>query len=167
MLTPKREGHGDRRSKSTSRSASAAVRRPVAERWRGEKRFRAARAAASRPRPRRVHGAVLVLAVAVGSYAVMLGLMWLTFARTGEGTFVMLVVSLVFASFAVVPLIIRRLARQDAAAESRSLREYLVQSMDTLTGPLNARAALVQIVVVPALLTLCLAGIAIAMALAR
>jgi hypothetical protein len=39
--------------------------------------------------------------------------------------------------------------------------------MDTLTGPLNARAALVQIMVVPALLTLCLVGIAIALALAR
>ena len=39
--------------------------------------------------------------------------------------------------------------------------------MDTLTGPLEVRAALVQIIVVPTLLTLCLVGIAIAVALAR
>jgi hypothetical protein len=113
MLAPKREGHGERRGKSTNRRTSPTVRRPVAERWREEKPPRAARAPASRPRPRRVQGAVLVLALAVGSYAAMVALMWLTFARTGEGAFVMLVVTLVFASFAAVPVIILRLARQD------------------------------------------------------
>jgi type IV secretory pathway VirB2 component (pilin) len=73
---------------------------------------------------------------------------------------------LVFAAFAVVPLIILRLANRDAGAEPVSFREYLERGMDTLTGPLSGRAALVQIIVVPALLTLCLVGIAIAMGFA-
>ena len=79
----------------------------------------------------------------------------------------MLVVTLVFATFAVVPLIIFRLARRDTTIKPVSFRQYLKRSMDTLTGRLEGRAALVQIILVPALLTLCLVGIAVAVALAR
>ena len=57
--------------------------------------------------------------------------------------------TLVFAAFAVVPLIILRLARRDAATEPVSFREYFERGMDTLTGPMNGCAALVQIIVVP------------------
>jgi type IV secretory pathway VirB2 component (pilin) len=74
---------------------------------------------------------------------------------------------LVFAAFAAVPLLTLRLGRREAAAKRVSFREYLEQSIDTLTGPLSGRAALVQIIVVPVLLTLCLVGIAVALALAR
>ena len=52
------------------------------------------------------------------------------------------------------------------ARRQRALK-VLGRSMDTLTGPLSGRAALVQIIVVPALLMLCLVGIAVALALAR
>ena len=165
MLAQKRERHRDRRRKSTSRSTTPTARRPVAELWREEEPSAAAPKPASGPRPRDVHAGGLALAL--GFYAAMVALMWLTFARTGEGTFVLIVVTLVFAAFAVVPLIILRLARRDAAAEPVSFREYLARGMDTLTGPMSGRAALVQIIVVPALLTLCLVGIAIALALAR
>jgi type IV secretory pathway VirB2 component (pilin) len=103
----------------------------------------------------------------VGFYGAMVALMWLTFARTGEGALFMLIVTLVFAAFAAVPLLTLRLGRREAAAKPVSFREYLGQSIDTLTGPLSGRAALVQIIVVPVLLTLCLVGIAVALALAR
>jgi type IV secretory pathway VirB2 component (pilin) len=108
-----------------------------------------------------------VLALVLGLYAAMVGLTWLAFARIGEDVAVLLVVTLVFATFVVVPLVILRLGREDEAGQSVSFREFLDRGMDTLTGPLGGRAALVQIIVVPALLTLCLIGIAIALALAR
>jgi type IV secretory pathway VirB2 component (pilin) len=132
---------------------------------REEKRSSAAPIPRSRPRPGEVHsGAVALL---VGFYGAMVALMWLTFARTGEGALFMLIVTLVFAAFAAVPLLTLRLGRREAAAKPVSFREYLGQSIDTLTGPLSGRAALVQIIVVPVLLTLCLVGIAVALALAR
>jgi EamA domain-containing membrane protein RarD len=167
MLAPKREGHRDRRRKSATRSRLPTARSAVVELWR--KRGDPADASTSmRRRQRRpMRAGVMVSTLALGSYAAMVGLMWLTFARTGEGLFVMLVVSLVFATFAVVPLIVFRLARRDIAIDPLSFRQYLERSMDTLTGRLEGRAALVQIIGVPALLTLCLVGIAIAVALAR
>jgi type IV secretory pathway VirB2 component (pilin) len=132
---------------------------------REEKRSTTAPTPRSRPRPGEVHsGAVALL---VGFYGAMVALMWLTFARTGEGALFMLIVTLVFAAFAAVPLLTLRLGRREAAAKPVSFREYLGQSIDTLTGPLSGRAALVQIIVVPVLLTLCLVGIAVALALAR
>ena len=167
MLAPKRERRRDRRRTSTKRRPSPSARGAVAKLWRQAERAAAAPMPASRLRPRGVRGGVLVLALALGSYAAMVALMWLTFARTGEGLFVMLIVTLVFAAFVALPLTLLRLARRESAAEPASPREYLERSTDTLTGPLNGRAALVQIIVVPALLTLCFAGIAIALALAR
>jgi uncharacterized membrane protein len=77
-----------------------------------------------------------VLALVLGFYAAMVGLMWLAFARIGEDAAVLLVVTLVFVTFAVVPLIILRLARQDEAGQYVSFREFLDREMDTLTGPL-------------------------------
>lgn len=165
MLAPKREGHHDRRRRSSGSSTSPTARR-VPKPWRQEGRFWAARAPA-RWRPRKVRAGVVVLALGLGCYAAMVALMWLTFARTGEEASVMLVVTLVFAVFAVVPLLILRLARRDAPADGVSFREYLERSMDTRTGPLNGRAALAQIIAVPALLTVCLVGITIALTLAR
>jgi hypothetical protein len=108
-----------------------------------------------------------VLALVLGFYAAMVGLMWLAFARIGEDAAVLLVVTLVFVTFAVVPLILLRLGREEEVGTSISFREFLDAEMDTLTGPLGGRAALVQIIVVPALLTLCLIGIAVALTLAR
>jgi hypothetical protein len=133
------------------------------------KKAHSADAAASMRRRQRpqMRAGVVVPTLTLGSYAAMVALMWLTFARTGEGLFVMLVVTLVFATFAAVPLLIFLLARGDTAIEPVSFREYLARSMDTLTGRLQGRAALVQIIGVPTLLTLCLVGIAIAVALAR
>ena len=132
---------------------------------RREGRSSAAPILPSRPRLGEVHsGAVALL---LGFYGAMVGLMWLIFARTGEGALFMLIVTLVFTAFAAVPLLTLRLGRREAAAKPVSFREYLEQSIDTLTGPLSGRAALVQIIVVPVLLTLCLVGIAVALALAR
>jgi hypothetical protein len=167
MLAPKREGHRNQRRKSTARSRSPIARSAVSELW-GNKRASAGTARSLRGRQQRpMHAGAVVLTLALGSYAAMVTLMWLTFARTGEGLFVMLVVTLVFAAFAAVPLITFQLARRDTATEPISFREYLARPMDTLTGRLKGRAALVQIIVVPALLTLCLIGIAIAVALAH
>jgi type IV secretory pathway VirB2 component (pilin) len=165
QLAQQGDRHRDRRRKSSGRSRSPTARRTVAELRREEGRSTAAPTRPSRSRPREVHSGALALLL--GFYGAMVALMWLTFARTGEGAFVMLVVTLVFAAFAVVPLVILRLGRRDAAAKPVSFRKYLERSMDTLTGPLTGRAALVQIIVVPALLTLCLVGIAVALALAR
>jgi type IV secretory pathway VirB2 component (pilin) len=167
MLAPKRERRRDRRRTSTKRRPSPTARGAVAKLWRQAERAAAAPMPASSLRSRGVRAGVLVLALALGSYAAMVALMWLTFARTGEGLFVMLIVTLVFAAFVAVPLILLGLARRESAAKPASLREYLERSTGTFTGPLNGRAALVQIIVVPALLTLCIAGIAIALALAR
>jgi hypothetical protein len=167
MLAPKREQQRDPRHETTSRSTSATARRAAAERWRQRERPAAGAPSASRRRLRAPRPEVLVFALALGSYAAMVALMWLTFARTGEGEFVLLIATLVYSSFIVVPLIILRLARRESPAKPSSLRGYLKRTTDTLTGPLESRAALVQIIVVPVLLTLCLAGIAIALALAR
>jgi hypothetical protein len=167
MLAKKREQHRDWRRKSTQRSRSPIARRAAVKLWRNKAGAAAAPPSASRRRPREVRPGVLGLALGLGSYAAMVALMWLTFARSGEGAFVMLVATLVFASFIVVPLIILQLARRESAAAPAPLREYLGRRMDTLTGPLESRAALVQIIVVPALLTLCLIGIDVALMLAR
>jgi type IV secretory pathway VirB2 component (pilin) len=164
MLAKKREQHRDRRRKSTERSKSTTARRVATKLWRKKPEFAAT--SPSRRRPREVRPGVLGLALGLGSYAVMVALMWVSFARSGEGAFVMLVATFVFASFIAVPLIILRLARRESAKPA-PLRAYLGRTMDTLTGPLESRAALVQIIVVPALLTLCLVGIDIALALAR
>jgi hypothetical protein len=167
MLAPKREGHRDQRRQSTARNRSPTARSAVRELWR-KKRVSADTARSLRGRQHRpMRAGVAVPTLALGSYAAMVALMWFTFARTGEGLFVMLVVTLVFATFAVVPLLIFRLARRDIAIEPMPFREYLARSMDTLSGRLEGRAALVQIIGVPALLTLCLLGIAIAVALAH
>lgn len=118
-------------------------------------------------RPSKLNPDILVLALALGSFAAMVGLMWLTFGRTVEGAFVMLIATLVYAAFIVVPLILLRLARREPAGGAASLRDYLHRTMDTRTGPLESRAALVQIVAVPVLLTLCVAGIDVALSMAR
>jgi hypothetical protein len=166
MLAKKREQHRDRRRKSTQRSISPIARRATATLWRKKAGAAAAATSPSRRRSREVRPGVLGLALGLGSYAAMVALMWLTFARSGEGEFVMLIATLIFASFITVPLIVLHLARRESGDEAAPLREYLGRTMDTLTGPLGSRAALVQIIVVPALLTLCLVGIAIALALA-
>ena len=167
MLASKRKQHGGSPRKSTSSSVSPNGRQAAAELWQKEERSAAAPPATSRRRPRAVRPEVLVLALALGSYAAMVALMWLDFARTPQGDFVMLIVTLVFATFIIVPLILLRLARRELAGAPAPLREYLERTTDTLTGPLGSRAALVQIMVVPALLMLCLVGISIALALAR
>jgi type IV secretory pathway VirB2 component (pilin) len=166
MLASKRKQHGGSPRKSTS-SVSPNGPQAAAELWQKEERSAAAPPATSRRRPRAVRPEVLVLALALGSYAAMVALMWLDFARTRQGDFVMLIVTLVFATFIIVPLILLRLARRESAGAPAPLREYLERTTDTLTGPLGSRAALVQIMVVPALLMLCLVGISIALALAR
>ena len=166
MLASKRKQHGGSPRKSTSSSVSPNGRQAAAELWQKEERSAAAPPATSR-RPRAVRPEVLVLALALGSYAAMVALMWFDFARTRQGDFVMLIVTLVFATFIIVPLILLRLARRESAGAPAPLREYLERTTDTLTGPLGSRAALVQIMVVPALLMLCLVGISIALALAR
>jgi hypothetical protein len=166
MLASKRKQHGGSPRKSTSSSVSPNGRQAAAELRQKEERSAAAPPATSR-RPRAVRPEVLVLALALGSYAAMVALMWLDFARTRQGDFVMLIVTLVFATFIIVPLILLRLARRESAGAPAPLRDYLERTTDTLTGPLESRAALVQIMVVPALLMLCLVGISIALALAR
>jgi type IV secretory pathway VirB2 component (pilin) len=166
MLAKKREQHRDWRRKSTKRSTSRIAPRATARLWR-KKAEAAAATAPSRRRSREVRPAVLGLALGLGSYAAMVALMWLTFARSGEGELVMLIATLIFASFIVVPLIVLHLARRESAEEAAPLREYLERTIDTLTGPLEGRAALVQIIVVPALLTFCLVGIDVALTLAR
>jgi type IV secretory pathway VirB2 component (pilin) len=163
MLAQKREQHRDRRRKSTESRTSPSARWAAAKLWRKKPES----VVTSRQRPREVRPGVLGLALGLGSYVAMVALMWVSFARSGEGAFVMLVATFVFASFIAVPLIILRLARRESAAKPAPLRAYLGRTMDTLTGPLESRAALVQIIVVPALLTLCLVGIDIALALAR
>jgi type IV secretory pathway VirB2 component (pilin) len=181
MLARKREQHRDRRRKSTHRSKAPTPRRAAAKLWRKKaptprraaaklSRKKAESAAATSPSRRwgrEVRPGVLGLALGLGSYAAMVALMWLTFARSGEGAFVMLIATLIFATFLVVPLIVLRLARRESTAAPAPLRDYLGRTMETLTGPLGSRAALVQIIVVPALLTLCLVGIDVALALAR
>jgi type IV secretory pathway VirB2 component (pilin) len=167
MLTLKRKQHGGPPRKSTSSSVSPNGRQAAAGLWQEDERSAASPAAPSRRRSRAVRPEVLVLGLALGSYAAMVALMWFDFARTRQGDFVMLIATLVFATFVIVPLILLRLARRDTAGAPTPLREYLERTTDTLTGPLGSRAALVQIMVVPALLMVCLVGISIALALAR
>jgi hypothetical protein len=115
--------------------------------------------------PREVHPSILALTA--GFYATMLLLMWLIFAWSGQGVFVMLVATLVVGAFATLPAIVKLLASRRSGRKPATLHDYATGGMDTHTGPLSGRAALVQIVVVPALLTLCLVGMWIALALAR
>lgn len=98
--------------------------------------------------------------VIVGVYAALVGILFLTMARGAEATFMIAVSGLYVAIFLAVP----RLFFAVEADPSRrpDLAAFLARGIDTWTGHLSGGAALVQILLVPVLLTACLLAIGLA-----
>lgn len=96
----------------------------------------------------------------VGGYAALVAIFFLTMARTPEAAFAIVVSALYVAIFLAVP----RLFLKVEADRSRrpGLAEFLDLGLDTWTGRIGGAAALVQILVVPALVGAGLLAIGIA-----
>ena len=102
-------------------------------------------------------GAAGGLMIAV--YGGLMGAFALTMAVGGPATFAIVISSFYVVMFFAVPAIFLGVERD---GERRpSLGEFLESGIDTATGPISGRGALVQMLVVPALLTLAIAAMGI------
>ena len=86
----------------------------------------------------------------VGIYAAIIAAFALTMAKGGQASFMIAISALYVTIFLAVPRIF--LAVEGDASRRPSWREFLSRGMATQTGHMSGRAALVQILIVPALL---------------
>jgi hypothetical protein len=95
----------------------------------------------------------------VGSYAALIGVFFAFFARSPVALFSIVICAFFAAMFFAVPRIF--LAVEADPARRPSLAEFRYKGMDILTGHSGGRDAIVQMIVVPVLLTLGLAAMGI------
>jgi len=86
----------------------------------------------------------------VAVYAAIIAAFALTMGKGGEASFMIAISALYVAIFLGVPRIF--LAVEGDTSHRPSWREFLSRGMDTQTGRMSGRAALVQIMIVPVLL---------------
>ena len=87
-----------------------------------------------------------------GAYAALIGVLAATMARNAESAFVISIAALFLAVFLSVPRIF--LAMEPETKRRPTMSAFLERGIDTATGHLSGGGALVQMLVVPVLLTL-------------
>ena len=92
-----------------------------------------------------------------GSYAALIGVCLLTLGGSREALFAIAVSGFYVLIYCAVPLIFLRVEADPSRRPT--LRHFLRDGIDTATGHLSGSAALIQMLIVPALLTLCLLAI--------
>jgi hypothetical protein len=92
-----------------------------------------------------------------GSYAALIAVCLLTLGGSREAMFAIVVSGLYVLIYCAVPLIFLRVEADPCPRPT--LRAFLRGGIDTATGHLSGRAALVQMLVVPVMLTFCLLAI--------
>jgi hypothetical protein len=117
---------------------------------------------AVRARPARGEAAVPDLPVAagkalIGVYGGVMGAFVLTMATGGEASFAIAVGAFYLAIFLGVPALFLRI--EPGAQKRPGLKDFLEQGMDTATGPISGAGALVQMLIVPVLLTVAILAI--------
>lgn len=107
-----------------------------------------------------------VYAIALACWATFLALFWITFSVSGSARF-MLTICLVYAAvFFSVPVILTRLMPEKRPSRG-SLFSFLKGTIQTIDGPVKGVDALVQVILVPACLTVGGIAIGIIITLAR
>ena len=96
----------------------------------------------------------------VGAYVALIGMLAATMARNAESTFVISIAALFLVAFLSVPRIF--LAIEPEKGRRPTMSAFLERGIHTATGHLSGRGALVQMLVVPVLLTLGVLAIGIA-----
>lgn len=96
----------------------------------------------------------------VGAYVALIGMLAATMARNAESAFVISIAALFLVAFLTVPRIF--LAIEPETGRRPTMSAFLERGIHTATGHLSGRGALVQMLVVPVLLTLGLLAIGIA-----
>ena len=96
----------------------------------------------------------------VGAYVALIGMMAATMARNAESAFVISIAALFLVAFLSVPRIF--LAIEPETGRRPTMSAFLERGIHTATGHLSGRGALVQMLVVPVLLTLGVLAIGIA-----
>lgn len=86
----------------------------------------------------------------VAIYAAIIAAFALTMAKGGQASFMIAISAFYVAMFLAVPRIF--LGVEGDRSRRPSWREFLARGMQTQTGPMSGRAALVQILIVPVLL---------------
>lgn len=95
-----------------------------------------------------------------GAYVALLGVLAATMARNAQSAFVIAIAALFLVAFLSVPRIF--LAMEPETGRRPTMSVFLQRGIHTATGHLSGRGALVQMLVVPVLLTLGLLAIGIA-----
>ena len=112
---------------------------------------------AAAPLNRRPEAAVPDMPAAVGglviaAYAGLVGVLALTMARDAGAAFVIAISAFYVAMFLSVPAVFLRV--EGDASRRPTLAQFMEQGIDTLTGRTSGAGALVQILLVPVLVTL-------------
>ncbi|MBS0473100.1 MAG: hypothetical protein JSR60_18670 [Proteobacteria bacterium] len=110
--------------------------------------------------PAAVHG------VALACWLAFLSVFWITFAMSANAEFMVAISTVYAVVFFGVPTILTRMSPKRSRAHPK-LRQFLNGRFDTLYGGISGFDALVQVIVVPAALTVGGIGIAIAIHAAR
>ena len=87
-----------------------------------------------------------------GTYLALIGALALATAAPGVSSFVLVIAALFVVAFFTIPHFI--LAQEPREGRQSSMDQFLARGMDTFTGHCDGKAALVQMFVVPVLLTL-------------
>lgn len=106
-------------------------------------------------------GSVGVLLVT--AYAALIAALALTAVASRESAFMVVIAALFLVAFFTVPRIFLKIEPKDGRRPS--LDRFLADGMETLTGHCSGPAALVQMLIVPVLLTIGILGMAIAAAI--
>lgn len=112
---------------------------------------RAPAAAASRAVHKDMHPGVYMTAVL--SWAAFMAVFWLTFWTSGNALFMVAISTAYALMFFGVPYVMSRLTRNANPSED-GLMHFLRGKVDTLYGPVNSVEALIQVILVPAALSL-------------
>lgn len=100
----------------------------------------------------------------VAAYAAIIGAFLLTMAGSKEATFMIVISGLYIVVYCSVPWLMMRTEGQGDGRPT--LQEFMTQGMVTWTGPTSGRDALVQMLLVPVMLCLCVLAMGVAAALA-
>lgn len=110
-----------------------------------------------------------VYVITLLAWTAFIGAFWAGFGSDLNSGFMVAISTVYMLVFFVTPILMLRMARKFGAAapEKESLNSFLERPVDTNTGEINGREALIQIVLVPVCLAFCAGGIAYAFHSAR
>ncbi len=87
-------------------------------------------------------------------FAVMLLIAWMSFGGFVGTDLDLVVVTVLFAVFLLLPVIMHRTAAARAEGQQPDLKRFLASPFETATGPLAAREAWLQIALIPVALAI-------------